>query len=305
MFRHPSRGRSSAACGRMSPYATTTSTSGAHCASSARPSAVFNVGGCAIGSRCSVASSLTGDARNCCPRPAGRSGCVSTPTTWCRDFSSAWRAGNANCGVPAKAIRSDVMRAPGGLGESSSIRSSGRGLAGLAGAFLAILVALLADALALQVGEIVDAELSIEVIHLVLVAYGPQAIEIDFEELALHILRTGPDVGRPFHLIEYAGHGQATFLGDPGAFAGQDFGVAEHLRPGLSLGNIHDDQSLMDVNLGGRETHAGRLVHGLEHVLGKLRQGRVEDIDRLGLGAKSRVRIFKNLQARHDVPLDC
>ena len=31
----------------------------------------------------------------------------------------------------------------------------------------------------------------------------------------------------------------------------------------------------------------------------------IEHLDRLGLGAQTRVRVFKNLQARHDVPLDC
>ena len=34
-------------------------------------------------------------------------------------------------------------------------------------------------------------------------------------------------------------------------------------------------------------------------------QGSVKHLDRLGLGAKSGVRVLKNLQARHDVPLDC
>ena len=36
-----------------------------------------------------------------------------------------------------------------------------------------------------------------------------------------------------------------------------------------------------------------------------LRKRRIEHLDRLGLGAKTGVWVFKNLQARHDVPLDC
>ena len=49
----------------------------------------------------------------------------------------------------------------------------------------------------------------------------------------------------------------------------------------------------------------GRRVHGLEHVLDQLRQRRIEHLDGLCLGAKTGVGVLKNLQARHDVPLDC
>ena len=61
----------------------------------------------------------------------------------------------------------------------------------------------------------------------------------------------------------------------------------------------------MDVHLGRGEAHAGRGVHGLEHVLDQFRERGVEHLDRLGLGAKTGVWVLKNLQARHDVPLDC
>jgi hypothetical protein len=39
---------------------------------------------------------ISSDARSCWPRPAGRSGCVSTPTTRWFDLSSARNAGSAN-----------------------------------------------------------------------------------------------------------------------------------------------------------------------------------------------------------------
>ena len=61
----------------------------------------------------------------------------------------------------------------------------------------------------------------------------------------------------------------------------------------------------MEVHLGRGQADAGGGIHGLEHVLDLLRQGRIEHLDRLGLGAKTGVRVLKNLQARHDVPLDC
>ena len=61
----------------------------------------------------------------------------------------------------------------------------------------------------------------------------------------------------------------------------------------------------MEVDLGRGQADARGRVHGLEHVLDLPGQSGVEDLDRLGPGAKSGVWVLKNLQARHDVPLDC
>ena len=41
-----------------------------------------------------------------CPRPRGRSGCVTTPTTRWREASSAASVGTAKSGVPKNAMRS-------------------------------------------------------------------------------------------------------------------------------------------------------------------------------------------------------
>ncbi len=130
--------------------------------SAARPSAVFRVAGCATGRPCSAASSLTGEARSSRPRPAGRSGCVSTPTTRCRDCNSARSAGSAKCGVPANAIRNEVMdaRKP-GLSFELLVGARRGGLARAGRTFFSILVELLANALALEIGEIVDEQLAL------------------------------------------------------------------------------------------------------------------------------------------------
>src|SRR5262245_29075171 len=172
MFRQPSRGSVSAAAGRINPYATTTIRSGDQSSSALRPSGVRRVAGCAIGSARSAASSLTGEARSSRPRPAGRSGWVSTPTTWWRDSSSARSAGSAKCGVPANAIRNELIGAVDGF----SVGARAGLLACPAGAFLAVLFELLANAFALQVGEIVDEQLAFEMIHLVLQTDGSQSV---------------------------------------------------------------------------------------------------------------------------------
>ena len=61
------------------------------------------------GSPRASARCLTALARSARPRPAGRSGCVSTPTRRGADAASASSAGSANSGVPANAIRSASM----------------------------------------------------------------------------------------------------------------------------------------------------------------------------------------------------
>src|SRR5919108_2254203 len=136
---------------------------------------------------------------------------------------SARSAGSAKCGVPAKAIRSAATDPTG------SVRPRGGGFARLAGAFLAILLELLADALALQVRQVVDEQLALEMIHLVLQADGGEPLELDLLELALHVLESGTDLRGAFHLIEDAGDGEAALLTHPLALGGQDFRVDEHL----------------------------------------------------------------------------
>ena len=197
------------------------------------------------------------------------------------------------------------MGAPEGLGWSSRYVRGGCWFTCLAGTLLAIFIQLLANALALEIGEIVDEQLAFEMVHLVLQAHGRETIEVDLEDLALHVLGAGADGGGTLHLVENAGNRQATFLGNPLAFTRQNLRVAEHLRVRLSLGNIHNDQSLMEVDLGGGQPDARGCVHGLEHVLDLPGQSGIEHLDRLGPGAKTGVRVLKNLQARHDVPLDC
>ena len=75
----PSGGRSSAARGRMRPYAATTETSGASRRAASRNVASPGRSGCSTGTPASSAHAFTGLALSARPRPAGRSGFVTTP----------------------------------------------------------------------------------------------------------------------------------------------------------------------------------------------------------------------------------
>src|SRR5271154_3240859 len=102
-----------------------------------------------------LASSATALAARCSPRPAGRSGCVRTSGTSWPDARMASRARAAKGGVPAKMTRKEACLNSGGL----------------ALAFLE----LRPNAVLFQLGQIVDEDLALEVIHFVLDTGGKHA----------------------------------------------------------------------------------------------------------------------------------
>ena len=117
--------------------------------------------------------------------------------------ASASSAGNANSGVPAKATRNFSTRAG---------RAAGRRRFGAA--FLAFLVELLADALALEVRQVVDEQLALEVIHLVLDAHREH---VRRSRVSLTwpgaVVRAQADARGTLDLVEDPRHRQAALLG--------------------------------------------------------------------------------------------
>src|SRR5690349_16097316 len=133
--------------GRMRPYAATTTTSAPSVLNRASTSGARRVCGCSTRSLCRSASCLTGLGVPRMPRPEGRSGCVRTRAISCPASTSRARARCAKIGVPAKIRRRNAERS-GGLAQ--------------------LLGELCADALLLQLREVLDEDLALQVIHLVL-----------------------------------------------------------------------------------------------------------------------------------------
>src|SRR6185503_10754282 len=96
------------------------------------------------------------------------------------------------------------------------------------GARLAFLLQLLANALALEVGEVVDEQLALDVIHLVLHAHGQRSLVVALEHLAVAILSAHADLGGALHLVVNAGNGQAALLRHLDALARKDLRIDEH-----------------------------------------------------------------------------
>src|ERR1700744_3570486 len=118
----------------------------------------------------SSAATFTGDFWISRPRPAGRSGCVTTPSTRnAGSPASATKEGTAKAGVPQKTIRS------GGTGRLPLAR------------FLHFADFAL-DQIALEHAEVIDKEDAIEMIDLVAEGACEQAFAAHFELFAVDIL---------------------------------------------------------------------------------------------------------------------
>src|SRR6185503_3999686 len=257
--------------------------------------------GCASGKPCSSASSLTGEAVRRRPRPAGRSGCVSTSGTRAPAATIARSAGTAKCGVPANAMRASACsRCTGprrlsdhGHGRATArIRSIGRGA-------LRFLDGLLFQALALQLGEVVDEQLAFEVVHLVLNADREHAVGVELERLAVGIERSDADRGGAIDEVVELGHRKAPFLGVSLTLGMQDFGVDQAQRLLALDDDIADKDALVDVDLGGRKPDAGSRIHGLEHVGDQSFELGIEFCDRLRANSEARVGILQYWKACH------
>src|SRR4051812_23355898 len=126
--------------------------------------------GCSTCRPRSSAKRLTGLTRSRRPRPAGRSGWVSTTTMLCPASRSRTSERSAKAGVPAKIRR----------------RNASGGLAQLLGEPSA-------DALLLELRQVFDENLALQMIHLVLDAHGEQALRLEREDIAVLV------VGAHFH----------------------------------------------------------------------------------------------------------
>src|SRR5574341_1242220 len=188
------------------------------------------------------------------------------------------RARSANSGVPAKTRRRKAFRS-GGLAQ--------------------LLGELRADALLLQLREVLDEHLALQVIHLVLDAHSEQALRLERERIAVSIVRAHLDPFCALDELVNSGHRQAAFLdvGHPGRL--DDLGVDQNHQRVAALGNIDHDDALGHIDLDCRKPDSRRGVHGFGHVGDELLEALVEYRDRGRDPVESGVGIAKDIQAGH------
>ena len=148
---------------------------------------------------------------------------------------------------------------------------------------------LLQHAVALQLRQIIHEQHAVEMIDLVLDAGGEQAVGVFLVHLAVEIGEAHAHLRRPLDFLVIFRDRQAAFLVDRQFFRRrQDFRIDEDARPRLALavlvplGEIHRDQPQRLGDLDRRKPDAGRVIHGLEHVVGELADLRRDFFDRLG-----------------------
>src|SRR5262245_1798501 len=98
--------------GRILPYAATTARSARRASNAETNAGSLSRSGWRSGTPAAAARALTGASDVFWPRPRGRSGCVTTPTTACDDARSASSVGTANAGVPKNARRRPLTVSP-------------------------------------------------------------------------------------------------------------------------------------------------------------------------------------------------
>src|ERR1700679_2033423 len=197
-----------------------------------------------------TAASFTGELDVSWPRPRGRSGCVTTPSTLnSLSASSSRRVGRANAGVPQK-----------------TILSGGTRVLPLAGFFQLANFAL--DQVALEHTKVRDEEDAVEVIDFVAEGAREQAFAAAFELGARRVLRADSDILRTFDVATKTWEREAAFFFALLAFGVNNFGIGEdHLRlRNCSIGDINHCETQAHANLRCCQPHAVRGIHGFEHV---------------------------------------
>src|SRR5580698_9348547 len=223
-----------------------------------------------------TAASFTGELDLTWPRPRGRSGCVTTPSTLnslCA--SSSRRLGRANAGVPQK-----------------TILSGGTRVLPLAGFFQ--LANFTLDEVALEHTQVRDEQDAVQVIDLVAESTGEQAFAAAFELGARRVLRADGDVLRTFDVATKPWQRKAAFFFALLAFGVNNFGIGQdHLRlRNFPIGDVDHREPQAHANLRRCEPHAIRGVHGFEHVRDEFLEVLVEFIHTLARSFQHRVAVF-------------
>src|SRR5215204_3165235 len=222
--------------------------------------------GCSTGSDSSSAICLIDDATRAeRERPCGRSGCVTTPMTSNPSPSKARSGGAANSGVPQKRtliVASELFPVTPG-------DRVGRQLPNVLREVLAHRRPLGEGGATLEEAEVVDEQLSMEMVNLVLQTAREQIGGFQLERLAVAVHGAQGDAGGAVDVAEHFGNREAAFLTLRRTVRENDLGVHDNDRIVL---DVDDRQALGPPYLGRGEADAPRGVHGLEHVVGQATQ---------------------------------
>src|SRR5437667_6392432 len=299
------------------PNAQTATASGFSAAIRARASSLLTLSGWSTAMPSSRAFSATGGGVRRRPRPAGRSGRVTTSEGRCGEAASRSSTAATNSLVPRKTVLTWLDRWPARpLASGSRMPGADRRtgtvaarappartpvvLAGPGGWRLAprdggerawgspvqpLGRAVLRFAqgphrlLALVARGAVEDEHAVEVVDLVLDDARLEPAGLDLDRLAVLVARADADVDRALDVDDHAGQRQAPLLHDLGLLAAPlDDRVDERVDWALGLDAV-DEDAVEGADLGGRQADPDGLVHEPAHARDLLAQRVVEGVD--------------------------
>ena len=132
-------------------------------------------------------------------------------------------------------------------------------------------------------------------VHLMLDANGHHILRLDGARLAVQI--PNPHMHRLEALdpVVHAWHRQATFFVEFAGFAApNNLGIHDHQRLVALFGDVHHDQPLMHIHLGGGKTNSAGVVHGFQHIGCQLAQAVIKRADRLRHGVQAGVGVLED-----------
>ena len=109
---------------------------------------------------------------------------------------------------------------------------------------------------------------------------GEQVFGLELEDFAVAVERPHADAVRARYFLVDAGDGQAAFLEGLFAVAREDLRVDKDLQPVALIGQVDHDHALRLVDLDGGQADAGRVIHGLGHIVDQATNGVVDLLDR-------------------------
>jgi hypothetical protein len=147
--------------------------------------------------------------------------------------------------------------------------------------------------------QIVDKELAVKVIHLMLNGSRMQAIGIDFDQLALKVIRLHPDPLGPVNLPVHIRQAQAAFLSLITGMPLDNLRIDKDLlvlRLSRICHQIQNEESEWQPDLIRRQPNPSGCIHQLKHPTNRILEVLIQTLQRLADRSENRVRVLDNVQ---------
>src|SRR3989441_2336909 len=245
-----------------------------------------------------LASRFTGESAGSRPRPAGRSGLVSTPLTRWRDSKSASRHRAANSGVPAKTIFTGATPIA-DQAKRFALRVITNRKSRLSGCLAQSFLKFRLDALLLEARKIVHEDFALEVIHFVLDADREQLLGGEREGPPRHAERVHRHALGALNGFVDSWNRETSFLAILDTFSCNDLRVDQHQQLVAGLRSVDHDYPFVHVDLRRREPDPGRSVHRFRHVAHQSANRLIDLHHPGGPLVEPRIRVAEDIQQCH------